>query len=453
MIKKIQHFISSSQLVPVKTKTIFLAVSGGVDSCVLLHVMSLLYEKQAVRLGILHFNHNTREGESDRDQKFVADLAATYGLPLLSGKRDGGSRQPSETALREARYSFFDKILTEHPQSLIATGHNRDDQIETFLMRLAAGSGLKGLLAIPASRDRYIRPLLPVARSEILRYAGENKISYREDQSNEDLRILRNRIRHQILPQWRSGISENLDSNIIKVISNLAEYHKLYEDRLTEAVVSSVKSDGEKTTLHRKRYAAFNILIRRGLIEYCISKHYHVNYKVPDSIFQIWEIFIGEAQSGRRYEFLAGCTATAERKHIVFGERLVSRKTPVPLRLDDEVAIDKKRKISWIKSNPREVVIGNKNTVEYVDADQCGDRLFVRFWQKGDRFQPLGMSGERKLSDFFVDLKLTVDQKRRVPLVCNQKRIVWVAGYRIDEHVKIRQGTKRVYKLELKKER
>ena len=98
-------------------------------------------------------------------------------------------------------------------------------------------------------------------------------------------------------------------------------------------------------------------------------------------------------------------------------------------------------------------MIGSAATVEYVDADQCGDRLFVRFWRKGDRFQPLGMAHERKLSDFFIDLKLSLDQKMRVPLICNEELIVWVAGYRINENVKIRKRTKRVYKLELKNER
>jgi tRNA(Ile)-lysidine synthase len=453
MIKKIQQFISDKHLIPAKTRTIFVAVSAGVDSCVLLHIMSLLNEKLGVRLGIVHFNHKTRAGESDRDQAFVADLAAAYGFPLHTGARETGRHNTSETALREARYSFFDKILTDYPQSLIATGHNRDDQIETFLMRLAMGSGLKGLLAIPASRDDYIRPLLPVSRSEILAYAVANKLAYREDKSNEDLTILRNRIRHQILPQWRLAVSEKIDTRILKVIANLAEYQKLYEDRLTEAVVSSVQCSGKRTTLQRRRYAAFKEPIRRGLIEYCISKHYHVNYKVTDSIFQIWEMFITKAQSGRRYEFLAGCQASAERDHIVFGEPAASRKTHIPLQLDSEVAIDEKSKISWIKTNPREVVIGSAATVEYVDADQCGDRLFVRFWRKGDRFQPLGMAHERKLIDFFIDLKLSIDRKMHVPLICNEELIVWVAGYRINENVKIRKRTKRVYKLELKNER
>jgi tRNA(Ile)-lysidine synthase len=453
MTEKIKKFIRDNQLIKKNVHTVAAAVSGGVDSCVLLHLLLQLRRTLGIELQVIHFNHKTRQGESDRDQDFVSDLAEKYALKIDVGIRSDRTVKISETALRQARYDFFDRFLAGHPHCLIATGHNRDDQSETFLMRLAKGSGLKGLLSIRPSRDGYIRPLLCLSRAEILRYAESNQLVYRHDRSNEDITIQRNRLRRQIVPYLKQHLDRDLDRNLGKVIKNLAFYQQLYQDKLTEAVISAVKISGNRVMLSRKRYPAFNEVIRRGLIEYCISKRYLLNYIISDRNFQRWDLFIGKAQSGRQYQFLPDARALAERDQIVFGKRETVGESRHLLQIGGEVSVDEKTKISWIKSRPQEVVMDSNRRIEFVDGDKCGASLFVRFWQSGDRFKPLGMKNNRKLSDFFTDLKLASDQKIQVPLVCSDEQIIWVAGYRISEDVKITKQTKLFYRLELKKEK
>jgi tRNA(Ile)-lysidine synthase len=451
MIEKVKNFILANQLITANTQHVFAAVSGGIDSCVLLHMLNQLREEIGYRLLVVHFNHHTRGKSSNDDQRFVEELAGTYGNQIKIGNLPASLTKMTETTLREERYRFFTKILTQQPKAVIATGHNRDDNIETFIMRLAKGSRLRGLLGIRPRRNGFIRPLLPFSRKQIEDYARENKLDFREDISNRDQSILRNRLRHTVIPLLKNHLDDRLEENLIKVIYDLSLYYQLFENRLQEAIIASVKKSAAGISLNRKRYQNFNEAVRRGLIEYCISKLYPVNYKISDRNFIVWDTFIRDGKPGKKRSFLNEGIAIAERKQILFGDLVRNRDDIYPLSLGKPLSLNEEFTILFNEVKAAEVSFSNNRNIELIDGEQSGKRLNVRFWQTGDRFKPLGMKHQRKLSDFFIDLKLNTARKKEIPIVCNRKQIIWIAGFRLDEDLKVTPKTKVYYKLELRK--
>jgi tRNA(Ile)-lysidine synthase len=451
MIEKVKQFILTNQLFSNQTKHVFAAVSGGVDSVVMLHLLHRLASEWGYQLHIIHYNHRTRGKDNTADEKFVEGLAQKYKIDIKIGILPSSINKMTETSLREERYKFFGKILSRYKNTVIATGHNRDDNIETFIMRLAKGSRLNGLLAIKPRRNEFVRPLLTVSRLEIENYASEYGLTYCNDKTNQDTSIPRNAIRHKIIPFLKKELNENLNNNLEKVIEDLSLYRCIYEDKLKEAVVASIKRPKANISLNRKRYLYFNKAIRRGLIEYCISNIYPLNCQVTDKNFHIWDDFIANAQTGKKRIFFDNGMAIAERNLIVFGHFPEISEEIYHMSVDESITVDDKFKISLNKIRPDDVSFENDRNTEIVDGDKCDKELMVRFWKKGDHFNPLGMKNRRKLSDFFIDLKLSAALKREVPIVCNRDQIIWIAGLRLDNRFKVTENTKVFYKFKLEK--
>ena len=219
------------------------------------------------------------------------------------GSLDSLPRRVSETYLRDKRYQFFKKYMKEGEMVLIATGHNRDDNIETLLMRLAGGSRLKGLLAIPPKRDCFIRPLLQQARNRILAYAKEHDLDFRQDASNFENLTLRNKIRNVILPYLQQELNLDFKENLGKTMEDLAQYHQLLQHTVQQAIRHTVKKSKKQILLDRKRYRQYLPLIRRGLLEYCISSTYPLNYNLLYKNFSAWDNFVTQAAPGKKYSY------------------------------------------------------------------------------------------------------------------------------------------------------
>jgi tRNA(Ile)-lysidine synthase len=450
MIEEIAQFIQNEQLIPQKNAKIFAAVSGGVDSVVLLDVLFRLRSRFLFNLEILHYNHQVRGQSSDKDQRFVENLAQTYNIKIHLGNLDYFSKKVTETYLREKRYQFFKKFLKKGKLVLIATGHHRDDTIETFVMRLAKGSRLKGLLSILPRRGSYIKPLLRQDKQSIIKYAREHDLEFRQDDSNFDNRIIRNKIRNEIIPYLQRELNREIKENIEKIIDDLSDHYRLYEEALQQAIKYAVKKSKSHLLLNRKRYNENNPLLRRGLLEYCISCAYPLNYSLSKRNFTNWDSFIHEASSGKRYIYMEKGTALAERTDILFGEMPMERNEHYQLSPENDVHLENRLRICMCRVPAEEVQYSENPYIEYVDGDKSGAELIVRFWQKGDVFRPLGMAHRRKLSDFFIDLKLNIRAKKETPLVCKDDKIIWIAGYRLDDQFKITPTTGIFYKLELK---
>jgi tRNA(Ile)-lysidine synthase len=450
MIEEVAQFIQQEQLIPQKNTKVYAAVSGGVDSVVLLDVLYRLRDRFAFNLEILHYNHQVRGKASNADERFVEKLAQTYQLKIHLGKLDYFTKKITETYLREKRYQFFKKYLKTGQQVLIATGHHQDDNLETFIMRFAKGSRLKGLLSILPKRGNYIKPLLKQNKERIITYARKRGLEFRQDESNFDNRIIRNKIRNKILPFLQRELNREIKVNMEKIIEDLFDYYRLYEQVLHQAVNQAVKKSKSHILLNRKRYCENDPLLRRGLVEYCISSAYPLNYSLSKRNFNNWDNFIHEASPGKRYVYMDNSIALAERNHILFGEMPVEKKEQYLLSPGNDVQIDDRYKVCMSRVSAEEVRYSENPNIEYVDGDKSGADLVVRFWQKGDIFRPLGMVHRRKLSDFFIDLKLSIRRKKEIPLVCKEDKIIWIAGYRLDDYFKIAPSTRIFYKLELK---
>jgi len=451
MLDRVLEYINNNDLIPAKTNMIFAAVSGGVDSVVLLDVLKRLQPKFEYQIQVIHFNHQVRGEASKADERFVEKLAEQYGFRFQSGRLRDDVKNVSETFLRDQRLKFFSRFAEGHKNALIATGHNLNDNIETFMMRLARGSRLRGLTGIHPKRGHFIRPLLEISRPEIVDYARRHHINFRQDQTNYDTKILRNKIRHDIIPYLQKELEPDLINNLMRVIEDLVDHRDIYEQKLEEAIGSATKRTKSGISLHRKRYLQFSKVIRRGLIEYCISTVYPLNYSISDRSLQLWDTYIAEALPGKKMTFLENGLAFSERHYIVFGDIPDHRDESYRLIAGRSLLIHDRYRISLTPVARSEVEFHSDKNVEYIDADRSGNILTVRFWQKGDAFKPLGMRNFRKLSDFFIDLKVSKLLKKEIPIVCRGDRIIWVAGYRLDDSFKVSPTTVNVLCLKLEK--
>lgn len=352
--------------------------------------MALLHALVALgyRPHVCHLNHRWRGAASDADAAFVRELAGRLGLPATIGRLRRRPAARTEEAARRARYAFFERVARRTGWRTLVLAHTADDQVETFLLRLMRGAGPLGLSAMWPERQigrlHVLRPLLNVSRPQVLAYLARHGLTYRQDASNADRRFLRNRIRHELLPL----LERDYNPGIRAVLRRTAEV---------------LRAEAADEPVARQRRA-----IRRQLGP--------VGFRQVEEWRRRWP--------ARWPVKRAGTTRIPE-----LGARFVARL----------VAAGGSRR--WRRRTHRSVE-------EALDADVVGARPFVRLWRAGDRFQPLGMSGQKKLQDFFVDEKVPRSERGRVPLLCAADgRIAWVVGYRLAEPFKVSVRTKRVLRM------
>jgi len=246
-IKKIQNTAFQNNLWQ-KGAKIVLGVSGGPDSVCLLDILAKLSPKYDLHLIIAHVNYGLRGRDSERDERSVKKLGENYGVKVLtlspspSPKAIGRIEMPSENELRDIRYKFFEKIRSENNFDMIAVAHNADDQVETFLMRVIRGAGLKGLSAMKYKNGKLIRPLLGTTRTEILGYLKKNKLTYRTDQTNKSDLFFRNKVRNQLIPYLEKNFNPKIKMTIFDSIVSIAEDHSLIQN-LVEKVYRANKNN------------------------------------------------------------------------------------------------------------------------------------------------------------------------------------------------------------------
>ncbi len=415
MLSKVQSALAKL-LSP--NEPLLLGVSGGADSIALLDALVQL----GCRPHVCHLNHQWRGAESDADAEFVRTLAGQHGLPVTIESRAVAG---DEDAARQARLAFFESVAARSGIRKLALAHTADDQVETFLLRLVRGAGTAGLVGMWTERQigalRIVRPLLEVRRAEIIEYLKSRRLSWREDASNADRRFLRNRIRHELLPllerDYNPGIRDVL-LRTAEVLRAEAEGDPVAaERRAIRQLLGEVSF--EQVEALRQLAMGDEVSLPGGVIVY---RDYN-GLKIADAV---------EPVKGRWPLNLAGETVILGLSvTVTVGEH--SGTVPCACRADSAQA-----------GTP----VPPSGTEERFDADALGTGLFVRTWENGDRFQPLGMTSEKKLQDFFVDEKVPRRQRGRVPLLCGADgRIVWVVGHRIAEPFKVTEHTQRVLRI------
>ena len=440
MVERLNRYIESLRLFT-SDDILLVGVSGGIDSVVLLELLHLA----GYAFSVAHCNFNLRGTESDQDEAFVKALARKYGKPFFHISFDTRGFASLygisiEMAAREQRYTWFEDIRHLHHFDKIVVAHHLDDQAETFFLNLARGTGISGLTGMKAITGKLVRPLLFATRKEIENFASEKKLEYREDSSNQITDFQRNKIRHLILPLMEE-LNPSFRDGLQGTIAHLRDTWSVYSqavDAVKERVVRR-KSAGE-IELFVPELKMLNPL-SAYLFE--ILKPYHFNGDVVDEMIRS----IG-SQSGKQF-YSSTHRAVFDRDVILIHKQKEISDTRY--YLDESCSgIDFPVKLNIAAQDRTDSVKLSKSPkTAMVDMDKIQFPLILRKWQKGDFFQPLGMSGLKKLSDFFVDEKFSLPEKENVWILTNGEEIIWIVGIRLDDRYKITPETTRMLILEL----
>lgn len=417
------------------TKTL-LAVSGGVDSMVLLD----LFRQLKLDFCVAHCNFQLRGNESDLDEELVRTYCINHKIPFFVRQFDtlgyiaehGGSVQ---MAARKLRYDWFGNLKAEHGCMWIATAHHVDDQVETFLINFTRGTGIDGLTGIPETNGDVVRPLLPFSREDILLFAQATGIKWREDASNSSVKYLRNKIRHLIVPVLKQQNNHFIKS-FQDTISHLQQTKVLADDALNLFVKQCVRTEKETHIIDLEKAAEFgNSSVYLSLVfrDFGFS-----------SVTEMEKILVSETGSVLKN---AKYTILKNRGFLCITNNLVVNNYEYCINDINDV-----KKLPFFM-NISEVVMSDvksdKNSI-FVNSNLLKWPLLVRRKKTGDVFQPFGFSGMKKVSKFFKDEKLSKFQKEQAWILVNgDGRIIWLVGLRADDRFKLTNNNQQTYLITL----
>jgi tRNA(Ile)-lysidine synthase len=413
---------------------LLIAFSGGLDSVVL---AELLYRLD-YDISLAHVNFSLRKQESDADADFTDHFAQTRKIPIYQKKIDtrlyaDQKKLSIQQAAREIRYHWFDELIEIENLDYILTAHHADDQVETVFINMIRGTGLKGFTGIPERRENIIRPLLPFAKKELLEFAKKNNMYWREDSSNQSTDYLRNQVRHHLMPHFKS-LRENAFHQARKSINLASASYQLFDDLIQQKFDQLVE---QKDDIF---FISISLLKRQKqvhqLLFHFISRF---GFTDADEVYKLSNKPKGKFVQNKNYCIIK------ERDYLVI-KPVRNKKT------DNEFTITKKSGIyefpfGIIKVEFCQKVDDQAKNIAYLDADQLDKSLILRKWEKGDIFQPYGMKGKKKVSDFLKDEKIAHYKKQDQWVLLSNNQIVWIVNHRIDERFKIKDKTKRCLKI------
>ena len=434
MKNKVQNYITGKSLFSKEDKLI-LGISGGADSVCLMQLLLALDYK----FELAHCNFNLRGKESDEEESFVKELARRYQLKLHVKHFDtqnyaNENKVSVQMAARDLRYAWFYDLLLSENAKYIAIAHHANDDIETFFIKLVRGSGLKGLLGIKAKIDSIVRPLMAVSRAEIEQFLKKNDISFREDSSNTSLKYLRNKIRHELMPlltEMNPSIQKTI-SDEIKILEGVAEVYYKQIERIKKEMIQN-----EEATIQLK---ISDLLALKPINNYLYELLKPYGFSTIDRIVESLK-----GQSGKQF-FSSTHKLLVDREFIFISELdikqnelIIIQETTNSIKIPIHLNFSKSDNIKW----------KDDLSSAQVDFEKLQFPLTLRKWKDGDKFIPLGMKTFKKLSDFFIDNKFSLLEKKKQWLLCSGKDVVWVVGHRIDNRYKLESKTKKVYIAQL----
>ena len=394
LTKKIQHGLK--QIPPFKKAVI--GVSGGADSVALAHLlMKLGYD-----ITIAHLNHGLRGKESDADEKFVKKLAKKWKVPCVTHKIQLSGKGSLENQTRLVRYAFLEKVRQSKKAKFIAVAHHLDDQIETILMHMQRGAGLRGLIGMKMQNGSIIRPLLNVRKKDLTAYLKKEKVDFRTDKSNFDTSFRRNLFRHKVIPKLKKKY-KNLEGNLLE-ISQFAQKHV---QEIAKQAKSWIEKNIKGSEFERWSFLELSDDIQSEILFQLIG--YQDIYR--KSIQKIKDL-IKKGITGKQKQ-IGPVTFRTEYGKVLFYKGFMST-TPEGNQ-------------SIVRLQGPQIRWGNWK-LQYKGSDT----LYVRSWQKGDKFKPAGMKGTKKLQDFFTDKKIPKSERHQIPIIVDKNnKILGVANFRV----------------------
>jgi tRNA(Ile)-lysidine synthase len=455
---------------------IIVGVSGGADSVTLLHVLSQIKDPLGIKLHIAHLNHQLRGAESDADAAFVEDLAKQWKIPFSIETADVKGYQSThrlslEEAAREVRYAFLSEIARIEGAAAVAVGHNQNDQIETILLHIVRGSGTLGLQGLrpvhnlPAGNHtlRVIRPLLEVKRTEIEYYCLKHGLQYRQDSTNSTAEMLRNRIRLELLPLLQK-YNPDIAGALLRVSRIARDDAAFLEQECSRIWQQITRVHRGNILIDKGVFLGLPVAVQRQIIRRAIQE---IRGNLKDIETRHVDLILNARQkpAGRQVTLPGNIIFRVEYSRFILGKDVLAE-IPFPeLRGISEIKVPGLTRIpGWeieaviqpvsdesLDAESRENWQNNGFSADF-DFNTTSEKLFIRSLQPGDKFVPLGLGQHKKVARFMLDARIPHDWRRRVPLVCNEQQIIWVAGWRIDERAKVSAQTRSVLRLKMSRE-
>ena len=432
MLHKIRTYIENHNLL-LLNDTVIVGLSGGADSVALLHILAQLnYSCIAA-----HCNFHLRGDESYQDEIFAQQIATSLQIPFYKKDFDtidyaGRKHISVEMAARELRYEWFEELRITYNAQAIAVAHHQDDSVETVLLNLIRGTGIRGLTGIRPKRDSLIRPLLEITRQEILDWLHQQNIPYRTDSSNLSDEYTRNFIRLHILPMLET-LNPSAGKAIARTASHLSEVEAIYTD--------FIEKERKRLIDERQRINIAGLMqsVAPQTVLYELLKPFGFTRLVSESVYNS---LTGE--SGKVfYAPASDYQLVKDRDFLLLTSRLTKADTVYTIQADDIIETPIRIKTQKVEKTP-DFQIDKSNSVASFDFDKLTFPLTLRIWRKGDWFVPFGMKGRKKLSDYFNDHKFDRNRKDRTWLLCSGSDIIWIVGERPDDRYRIDKSTKTV---------
>jgi tRNA(Ile)-lysidine synthase len=456
LVDRVRRTIKADDLVRAGAR-VLVAVSGGSDSVALAYLLRELEAAGDLTVAALaHFNHQLRPTAA-ADERFCETLAARLAYGFVSGtanvaERAATERRSIEDAARAARHEFLERARRETGADVVALGHTRDDQAETFLLRLVRGAGARGLAGMHPRHGALVRPLIDCRRSDLRTYLHARQVPYVHDESNDDVRIPRNRVRAELLPL----IERRFNPAIVDVLADEAEIARdewrWMDAAARDAAAALVQGDKDQWKIDASALSRLPPALGRLALRIVMTE---AAGGAPLSFRHVDEVLRLARDSGPAID-LPGQHVERRGADVV----LTSRKARAanlfryPLSIPGEVQLRESLCVvsaETARSADEAGAILGTGPVAVVRLDRCREPLTVRNRRPGDRFRPLGLAGRKKLQDYFVDRKVARHRRDRVPLVVDETdRIVWVAGHAIADEFRVTDPAQAVLILRLR---
>ena len=440
LLDEFEKYVADNELFTHDDK-ILLTVSGGVDSMVLMSLTAAA----GYRFGVAHCNFQLRGKESDEDELLVEHEAKRLGVEFFNKRFDTTAEmertgESMEMAARRLRYAWFRELCDEHDYTVIAIAHHINDSIETFFINMLRGTGLRGLTGINNHVGRIVRPLMFTNRKEIHDYAVAHRIPFREDSSNRSTKYLRNKVRIGLIPMLKE-ITPQFTTIMRRNVSRLSQAQDFISSAMSIIKRDIIEQEGDIRTI---KVPSINPSLPRNFVIYeILSEEYGFKGDVVDALCHA----LDSGSTGRRF-YAREWVAVVDRGNIVV--------SPIDENDDCEVVVERRTLRSYVGGSVLYYqycdidfidTLDQGENVALIDADKLKFPLRLRRWRDGDWFQPFGMSGRKKISDYLIDKKVSMAQKSRQFVLLSGDDIVWVVGRRLDDRFAVTKRTERVLRI------
>lgn len=447
--QKALKFIDEYHLIE-KGDKVLVALSGGADSIFLLSFLIKFKKRYGIEVAAFHLNHKLRRKSAETDEKFCIEFCSKNNVNLYCESKDIKSiakklKVSVEEAGREMRYSELNRAIKKIGFTKIATAHNANDNIETILLNFIKGAGLKGLSGIPIRRDNIIRPILCLCADEIRKYLTANKIPFRVDESNLDSDYERNFLRNEIIPKLKQKLNPRLEEKISNTSKIISEIDLFIQKQIEKLSRKAVKFDGNALRINLNAVLKLDVSLLSIFLKSVVEKNLGIEL-TSENIFALVNLL--DSQTGKAIQLKDNIIASKERNELIVGRKSFERaqKAILKIKAGQTLRVDGKI-ISISKVSRKMFKFTSNKSVEFISADGLSNVFEIRRWKDGDKFQPIGMKGTKKISDFLADQKISSSGKKEYLILTNTGKIVWVIGLRIDDRFKVKPESRKILKL------